>query len=115
MEIGSGFSDRNHIARAQLHEETILAVIVYAWELVSLRHFLYRSKEGGEGKSKQKPRTNHRLGIWQWGIAVHSVFKAVVKKDCMAGSGIRVWGGSLAVNVVVLDGIRHSISLCLGP
>lgn len=30
MELGSVLSDRHHVARAQLHKETILAVIVYA-------------------------------------------------------------------------------------
>lgn len=30
MELGPVLSDRNHVARAQLHEEPIPAVVVYA-------------------------------------------------------------------------------------
>lgn len=35
MAVGPVLGDGNHVARAQLHEKTILAVIVYAWKTVS--------------------------------------------------------------------------------
>lgn len=53
MEIGSAFGDRNHIARAQFHEEAIQAVVVYAWKSVSkAEDLLYSSQEGKRRQEK---------------------------------------------------------------
>lgn len=40
MELSPVLGDRNHVARAQLHEKPIPAIVVYAWKTVSRRYML---------------------------------------------------------------------------